>query len=211
MNDDRSLFKQALIDATLEISDDLSDGKRVKYSAQHRKRMRSMGVSVGLPTRAKILVILVAAAILLTGCAVFREQIVGLIFSFSHKFVFINGVANPDAPKEIEQIYVPTYLPEGFTEAERDEKWNKVKTVWRNENGDYIQVLQVVIHGVKFKIKHEHTESSKIIKLEQFDLYNTEISNYSFFIWSDGFYAFEIKTNYIIDQSTAIDIIESME
>ena len=211
MNDDRSLFKQALIDATLELSDEMRDGKRVEYSARHKKRMRSMGVAIGLPMRAKIMVILVAAAILLTGCAVFREQIAGLIFSFGNRFIFIDGVASPDAPKEIEQIYSLTYTPEGFTEAKREAGRHKVRTVWENENGDYIEVLQGVIYGIGFKIKKEYAENAKIIELPEFDIYNAEIGNYSFFIWSDGYYSFQIKANHVIDQSTAIEIIESLK
>ena len=119
MTECKLLFRQALIDATIELADDLQDGKRIAYSAQHKKRMRSMGVAIGLSTRAKILISLIAAAILLTGCAVFRERIAGLFLTVGDGFVNVEGDVTPDAPKEIEHAYVPSYIPDGFTLLER--------------------------------------------------------------------------------------------
>ena len=210
MTESRLLFRQALIDATLELANDLRDKKRVEYSAQHRKRMRSMGVAIGLSTRAKILISLVAAAILLTGCAVFRERIAGLFLTVGDGFVNVEGDVTPDAPKEIEHAYVPSYIPDGFTEVERVEVGYKVKTVWQNSNGDFIEILQGTIYGTGFDADTKYAETS-IIELEQFDVLNIEANNYSLFYWSNGLYSFKLSAGPNIDQNTAINIIESLK
>ena len=142
---DRALLRQAFIDATIELADECATGERIECSARHRKRLRSMGISVGLSERTKILIALIAAALLLTGCAVFREQIAGLILSFGDGFVSVEGNVDPDAPREIEHAYVASYIPDGFAEAERVEEWYKVETVWKNADGEQIYLLQWTI------------------------------------------------------------------
>ena len=162
MNESKLLFRQVLIDATLELADDLRDSKRVEYSAKHRKHMRSMGVSIGWSAKTKILVALIAAAILLTGCAVFREHISEFILSFGEGFINIEGASNPDAPREIQHAYVPTYIPEGFTEVERVEEWYQVKTIWENAEGKQIKLLQGTLEGTLITLYREENTYKKI-------------------------------------------------
>ena len=210
ITDSKSLFRQALIDATLELANDLRDKKRVEYSAQHKKRMRSMGVAIGLSTRAKILISLIAAAILLTGCAVFRERIAGLFLTVGDGFVNVEGDVTPDAPKEIEHAYVPSYIPDGFTEVEREEEWYMVKTVWKNESEDSIEITQQVINGSEFGADTKYATVEKI-EFSKFVAYNVEGNNYSIFYWSDGYYIFSLRATPNIAKNTAINIIESLK
>ena len=53
MSDDRILLRRAFIDATLISADNICAAeKTVKYSDRHRKRISSMGISVGISTKA---------------------------------------------------------------------------------------------------------------------------------------------------------------
>ena len=209
MTDSKLLFRQALIDATIELADDLRDRKRIDYSAKHKKRMRSMGVAIGISTKAKVLIALIAAAILLTGCAVFREHIAGLILSFGDGFVNVEGDVNPDAPKEIEHAYVATYIPDGFTEVEREEDWYYVKTVLKNDSGNSIEIYQWTIYGAGFDADTKHSETSKI-ELKKFDVFNIEGKGYSIYYWSDNLYVFQIQAFPHLDKDAAISVIKGL-
>ena len=206
---DRALLRQAFIDATLELADECATGEAIDCSVRHRKRLRSMGISVGLANRTKILIALIAAAVLLTGCAVFREQIAGLLLTFGNGFVNIEG-STSDAPIEIEHAYVATYLPEGFVEVERVEEWYQVKTVWENANGDSIEIYQDVIYGSGFAADTKYSEISKI-ELEQFDVFNIEGKGYSIYYWSDNLYVFQLQALPRLDKDAALNIIKGLK
>ena len=210
MTESRMLLKQAFIDATLELSDECYTEERIRYSALHRKRLRSMGISTGISGRAKLLIAIIAAAILLTGCAIFREEIKGLILSFGDGFLNVEGEVNPDAPKEIEHAYVATYIPEGFVEVEREEEWYQVKTVWENANGDSIEIYQDVIYGSGFGADTKYSETSKI-ELEQFDVFNIEGKGYSIYYWSDNLYVFQLQALPRLDKDAALNIIKGLK
>lgn len=206
---DRALLRQAFIDATLELADECATGETIDCSARHRKRLRSMGISVGIANRTKILIALIAAAVLLTGCAVFREQIAGLLLTFGNGFVNIEG-STSDAPREIEHAYTATYLPEGFVEVERVEEWYKVETVWKNADGEQIYLLQWIIDGAIFDADTKYSEYSKI-ELEQFDVFNIEGEGYSIYYWSDNSYMFQLQALPRLDKETALNIIKGLK
>jgi hypothetical protein len=206
---DLALLRQAFIDATLEIAGECATGEAIDCSARHRKRLRSMGISVGLANRTKILIALIAAAVLLTGCAVFREQIAGLLLTFGNGFVNIEG-STSDAPREIEHAYAATYVPEGFVEVERVEEWYQVKTVWENANGDSIEIYQDVIYGSGFGADTKYSETSKI-ELEQFDVLNIEGKGYSIYYWSDNLYVFQLQALPSLDKDAALNIIKGLK
>ena len=210
MTECKLLFRQALIDATIELADDLQDVKRIGYSAEHRKRMRSMGIAIGLSTRAKILIALIAAAILLTGCAVFREHITGLLLSFGDGFVNIEGEVNPNAPKEIEHAYVATYVPEGFTQVEREEDWDLVTTVWESSNGSRIELTQGVLAGVTFDADTKYAENSKI-ESNGMTIFTVLGNEYSIYFWSNELYAFKLRTNFNANEETIVEIINNLK
>ena len=211
MTESRLLFRQALIDATLELADDLRDRKTVSYSAKHKKRMRSMGVAIGLSTRAKILIALIAAAILLTGCAVFREHITGLLLSFGDGFVNIEGEVNPDAPKEIEHAYVATYIPEGFVEVEREEEWYQVKTVWQNAEGTQIKLIQGTLEGSVVSLDIEKNLYNKISYNDSEILaYKHSDVCYSY-ICSTNMYIFDLTVYGFLPDATILEIFDNLK
>lgn len=211
MTECKLLFRQALIDATIELADDLQDGKRIAYSAEHRKRMRSIGIAIGLSTKAKVLIALIAAAILLTGCAIFREHITGLLLSFGDGFVNIEGEVNPDAPKEIEHAYVATYIPDGFTEVEREEDWYLVKTVWENPEGTQIILLQSILNGSIISLDSEKT-AYEMITYNKLKILTYKHSDSRFsYIYSNSEYLFDVRVYGVLPEEDICMFFDSLE
>ena len=211
MTDSKLLFRQALIDATIELADDLRDRTRIDYSAKHRKRMRSMGVAIGLSTKAKVLIALIAAAILLTGCAVFREHITGLLLSFGDGFVNVEGDVNPDAPKEIEHAYVATYVPEGFVEVEREEEWYQVKTVWENAEGKQIILLQSILNGSIISLDSEKT-AYEMITYNKLKILTYKHSDSRFsYIYSNSEYLFDVRVYGVLPEEDICMFFDRLE
>ena len=211
ITDSKSLFRQALIDATLELANDLRDKKRVEYSAQHKKRMRSMGVAIGLSTRAKILISLIAAAILLTGCAVFRERIAGLFLTVGDGFVNVEGDVTPDAPKEIEHAYVPSYIPDGFTEVERVEEVFYHQIIWANDdNKQYLIFSQDTVYSSSHNIDTDHASTIQI-HYSDFTVFKIESSNNFFYYWNYQGYVFALTSNYNIDDTTLFTFLGGLK
>ena len=211
MSDDRILLRRAFIDATLISADNIcATEKTVKYSDRHRKRISSMGISAGISTKAKILIAVIAAALLLTGCAIFHEQIAGLILSFGDGFVIIEGDKN-NAPEEIEHAYVATYIPEGFTEIERVEDVFFCNTKWVNEEKErYFLLTQDTVYSSSYDVDTEHSTS---VPVYINDLCVLKINNkgFSFYYWEYRGYLFSITANFELDDYTFSLILNGLE
>ncbi len=207
---DRALLRQAFIDATIELADECATGERIECSARHRKRLRSMGISVGLSERTKILIALIAAALLLTGCAVFREQIAGLILSFGDGFVSVEGNVDPDAPREIEHAYVATYLPEGFVETERVEDSFYNRTIWENEeNGKYLILTQETVHSFSQNIEATGAKTTKIY-YDGYSILKIEASDVFFYYLRYEGYVLSITADFDIDDYALTLILDGL-
>lgn len=208
---DRALLRQAFIDATLRLADECYTEEKIKYSPLHRKRLRSMGISTGISGRAKLLIALIAAAILLTGCAIFREEITGLILTFGDGFVNVEGEVNPDAPKEIEHAYVATYIPEGFVEVEREEEWYQVKTVWQNAEGTQIKLIQGTLEGSVVSLDIEKNLYNKISYNDSEILaYKHSDVCYSY-ICSTNMYIFDLTVYGFLPDATILEIFDNLK
>lgn len=210
MTENRALLKQALIEATVKTTDAIcTDGGRVKYSDRHRKRLRSLGISTGISTRAKILIAVIAAALLLTGCAIFHEQIAGLFLTFGNGFVNIEG-STPDAPKEIEHAYVATYIPEGFTEVEREEEWYIVECIWKNSSEDFIVLTQSLVDASGFGADTKYSYSMTI-ETGEFTLFCIIGSDFNIYYWSDNMYVFTLRTSSHLDENEIKNIVNNLK
>ena len=207
---DRALLRQAFIDATLELADECATGEAIDCSVRHRKRLRSMGISVGLANRTKILIALIAAAVLLTGCAVFREQIAGLILSFGDGFVSVEGSIDPDAPREIEHAYAATYVPEGFVEVERVEESFYNRTKWVNEEeGQYFVLAQETMHSFSQNIEAASSKTTKIY-YDGYSILKIEAKGVFFYYLGYEGYVLSITADFDIDNYTLTLLLDGL-
>jgi hypothetical protein len=115
------LFKQAISDGLSKKFDSVvnSYADEIVCSEKHRLAMRTIvygkaeAKRTWSPRMKHIIAIIVAAALLLTSCAViFRNEICEVVDEFFAKYVYSGDVTGTDT---IEEVYELTYLPEGYT------------------------------------------------------------------------------------------------
>lgn len=196
---ERALFKQALIDGMynsynreLELCE-----TNVEYSPRHVKRMAKIlsmnpdrTFAFGKPRRRALVAIILAAALLLTGCAVYvyRDVIgdfVEIVFEKYIKVTYDNTDDN-GFHRQIKEKYTLGYVPEGYTLVETDESSTLYRQIWENDLGEELIFEQ-------WEIDTALSINSELGKSEIFDLcgqtvYYRNVEN-PCYIWSDGKYS----------------------
>ena len=114
------LFKQAISEGLSEKLDSVVNSytDEIVCSEKHRLAMRTIVYGKAetkrtwSPKKRRIIAILVAAALLLTSCAViFRNEICEIVGEFFAKYVYSGDETGMET---IEEVYELTYLPEGY-------------------------------------------------------------------------------------------------
>ena len=216
MTGDLSLFKRAMIEATCEIYDEQCSSLPLPpVSRRHKRRLAAMGVPVSaLPIKYRLVAALVAALLLLTGCTLFHEEIRGLWLRFYDGCVQVSGEQdNKDAPKIIETLYAPTYLPEGFVEVphERVQLNTFFSMEWRPADASaYIEYSQRTQRNDGLLIDTDRTLRAKL-QHGDITILKFENNNYQCYVWSHYGYVFNISTETPMSDETALAIIDSLE
>ena len=161
-------------------------------------------------TRAKVVAILVAAALLLASCAViYRNEIrdiVEKVFEDFCKATYSDEGADEDA---IEDIYELSYVPEGYVLEESVITPLRVKYVFVNIKNDTIIFEQRVLDGSNFLFD---IESGYTLWLSdnELDIYYKTTKASHFYLWNDGHYSIEIRSNIPISDEELISIIRGI-
>ena len=193
------LFKQAISEGLSDRFDSVVDSctEEIVCSEKHKLAMRTIvygKVGTGRtmsPKMRKIIAILVAAALLLTSCAViFRNEIREIFEEF---FVKIT-CSNSEDGKVIEEVYKRGYLPDGYSL--NDEVITPVRTQYEftNDKEDYIWFEQRILDGSDFTFNSE-SGYSKIVEIDYYDVYYKYTETHHSYIWHNGKYAFSLRLN----------------
>ena len=196
---ERALFKQALIDGMynsynreLELCE-----TNVEYSPRHVKRMAKIlsmnpdrTFAFGKPRRRALVAIILAAALLLTGCAVYvyRDVIGDFIVTAFERYFDItidNNTDDYDSPQKIEEKYTLGYVPEGYAFVRTFDTPRLYKQIWKNDFGDELVFEQSAI-GAALSINSELGDS-EILDLCGRTVYYRNIEK-PCYLWSDGKY-----------------------
>ena len=223
MESGKEIFSRAMIDAYAEKYREgiaLSASESGEFSRAHARRMSSIiGNKVKyVPdkhTRIKraVAVALIAAALLLAGCAavVYKEQI-GNFFVEIHD-TYIKGDFNKDENENnqiIEEYYTLSYVPEGYELVEEYSDVLLAQSVWRNDNEKSIIFEQSPINSVKYTIDGEYGFTDTYIFGEK-TIYCRIIDNTYNYIWNDEKYAFSLFTHESITAEELNKIIEGIK
>lgn len=194
------LFKQALNEAVSNKFDNIAANctEEIACSEKHNLAMRAIVYGKGdtkriwSPRMKRIIAILVAAALLLTSCGIiFRNEIREVFEEF---FVKLTYSSDSNSTNRIEEVYVLTYLPEGYYIEKENVSYTATKYKFVNSNDHYIYFEQSILKGSNFNIDSE-TGYSKIIEIEERDVYYRYTKEFHSYIWSDDKYVFVLKTN----------------
>lgn len=194
------LFKQAISEGLSEKFDSIVDSctEEIVCSDRHKLAMRTIIYGKAdtkkalSPKMKRIIAIIVAAALLLTSCAIiFRNEIREVIEEFFVKLTYSDDVTSGNI---IEQIYELTYLPEGYILDTENISYTATKFKYINSENNYIYFEQHTINGSEFTVDSE-SGYSQIKEIEEYDVYYRFTGKYHNYIWSNNEYAFYLTSN----------------
>ena len=197
---EKLLLKRALWDATCSayLKELDSCEEDACFSAAHAEKMNvilgakpARTQAIGRPKKRTVIAAILAAALLLTGCAVYvyREKIADFIVTiFNDHVEIVHGNADsPEYPDEIEEKYILGYVPEGYKIV------NKISSTltshshtWKKDNGESILFYQSVVGGI-IGVDSEHGEGEVLNVCGQTVYYRR--AERFVYIWNDGKYS----------------------
>ena len=209
---DLELFKEALAEGlSIRFQNEIdSYQEEIIISERHERAMRTIfnGAQVRPilwpSARAKIAAVIVAATMILASCAaVYSEEIRGFIETIYGDYISV-GFENPDeSPKQIEEYYELTYLPEGYYIKNHVQNDFFNKYMIENIYGDTIIFNQTLLSN-NFIIDSEHGQQY-MIYIKGNEIYCNQHNDEVYYIWNDGKYAMMITSS--IDISGDIENI----
>ena len=146
-------------------------------------------------TRAKVVAILVAAALLLASCAViYRNEIRDLVekvFEDFCKATYSDEGADEDA---IEDIYELSYVPEGYVLEEAITNSTLVRYEFADDKNNVIVFEQNILDYSSFLFDVENGYNL-LLNNNGVDIYCKSTKEYHYYLWNDGLYSVRIQAN----------------
>lgn len=218
MNNNLELFKQALseglsnrIDKELE-----SCTAKVSPSLRHKLAMRAIlrGKAYNTkplsPRARKIIAILVAAALLLTSCAViYRDEIRGFIEEVTEHFTKLSPSDDATVGEAIEEYYEFSYVPEGYVLDRTMTNPMLNKSIFHNSTGDIIIIDQCVLNNLRIFVDSEN--QIQIFTIDSYDIYYTLSEGHHVYLYSDGKYAITIEADQEISEGELSLIVKGVK
>ncbi len=219
MND---ITKSRLVDALLEAEGvELENTKCVSMPSSafsHRiQRIVENPEKYTKKCRAKkIVIILIAAALILTGCTAIkpiRTAIADFIITIFDNGSFVDKSTDKNETTEITELYSPKYIPVGYelyNESIDTSKTGKIKNyILEYKNADSeIHFIQFTANS-SMTINTENTEP-EIIKAGEIECMCYTNMDRRDFIWEQNGYRFTLSTPDNLLEETVIKIIESV-
>lgn len=153
---DERQFKEILTEAFNQEFSELTKGGEHRFSLRHRMRMRgvfrrydrSRAVDLSIKTRPTLRRRLTVALIVVVTAVILAVTVIGII---TNGFRFVehedhtqfDAVDIVDYPTSIEEIYEPTWIPEGFEMVELNE-WRTVRETLYEYYNDHFLIRQHV-------------------------------------------------------------------
>ena len=212
MNNNLQLFKQAIRDGLSNKIDKivLEDNGVSKCSLQHRIAMRNIirektiqNVKCTSKVKQRIIAILIAAAILLTGCGIiFRNEIREVL---GEGFASVIFNRDKDRARVLEEIYEPSYMPEGYSISNTTIAALLAEFVYTDSDGNFIEFSQRASDGMKILIDNDGYSLLKTI--DTYNVYYRYTGESHIVIWDDGKYILSIRSNEAISDEELVLII----
>lgn len=209
------LFKQALNEAVSNKFDKMADEctEEIVYSEKHKLAMRTIvygktdNKRVWTPKMRRIIAILIAVALLLTSCGIiFRNEIREIFKDF---FVSLTYEGDEESNKSIEEFYLLSYVPEGYTiKAETTTKMC-VQYEFVNEDGSFLFFEQRALTRSDYYIDSE-SGYSKFEEIEEYEIYYRLVDNFHCYVWRDESYSMKMKISAKLSNEEIILIMKGI-
>ena len=215
---EKRLFGQALADViSKKLDEELRECKETAACSRVHSRCVKYTVKYGeAPKVRKIskrtIVLIIAAALLLTGCAILvRDQIAGFFMTILEtRNVLESPVDITEYPKTIEEKRIPQVLPEGYELVEEVFTGRTLDMTWRNASGELLFYGQMVHETFHTSIDNEHGEwvEKEIcgVRVLFYEHSNGEIQ----FLWMDE-YVYHVYSSRRHSQQEIENIIQNVK
>ena len=207
---EKKLFAQAVAEGLVEKYDAqiaTIDGP-VICSKRHDKRMQQI-LDGQDPTNHRnikrtIVALLLAAALLLTGCTayVFRKEIRDFFVMIYDTFINVTFDRESRVDKkDIEDVYYPSCMLEGYDLVVEDIDSHIVVYEYKNHMGDMLRFNQSLLDGTDYFFDVEHGES-ELRQIGEYPVYYSFSSHWHYYTWNDGKYAMMLTSNTALSDET---------
>lgn len=209
------LFKQALSEGLSNKIDSIADSytEEIVCSEKHNLAMRAIvygkadAKRVWTPKMKRIIALLVAAALILTSCAIiYRHEIREVIEKF---FVKLTYSDNDSEGTAIEDVYELTYVPEGYYLEEESIITVNTRYIFSNSNGNEIQFDQCILDGTSFVVDIE-SGYNRIVDIQKYEIYYRYTDDSHHYIWNDGKYSMKIKSSEKLSNAEIESILDGI-
>lgn len=223
VNEGKEKLKRALLEVCArEIENaELAPEEEVYYSPKLIKNMNKLLKDRAKPywilinTAAKRAVaaclVIVTIAGALMSCKPVREAVEDFFQNIYEAYTefFFGDELSSGAPEVIEEIHLPTYIPESYElvqEAELTGKKYMVTTIWENEIGESIKLFQYVLNSRT----NIDTENSTVEKIDDFEIAIVTKEKRISVFYNTNEYAYDIITTGL-SKEEVINIIRSIK
>lgn len=221
-------FEQALLDANLEefmdvpteqdIDMEFSPAFQVKAQELVRKSERNHWSSGKVFLRKVAIIALISAMLLLTACSIpaVREAIIDFFFKDvgTHYEFTYDPEAVKNAPREIEIVYFPTFIPDGYGEAFIDYYVVAVNGAWVTDDDQWITYQQTILpedplSGESGRINSEGA-SAEWITVNGCSILRIEDEEFITYAWASSEYEFHLMCQKTISDNEIEKIFDSI-
>ena len=216
------LFRQALIEATCNVYDrELAlCEQNVRCSRRHYAQMRKILNVTILPAtnrkmkiKRRVLVALIAAALLLTGCTAYayREEIKAFIETIfdDHVEVKYNDGEEPAGSAVITEYFTLGYVPDGYALVNEIQTPTLCTCKWETSCGKYMIFKQSTVSATLF-VMDDETKDWTLLSIGQHEIYYRFTGRYHY-IWNDGKYAYQLTVSTELPDQELISMIEGLK
>lgn len=224
MTESAALFKRCMLDAAAADMNELDAEKAVPtdFSAAHARKMSGiLGFRVHSRSIAKrALIILIAAAFLLTGCTVAvyfgTSRNVEVVFRPGGRSIEItfsgDGVVVEDGAWSIEEYMEFGYLPEDFKlEHGRSDKHRNSLTYISQGKYGIIRFEQFVASKIRYSFTYYNWGDVYKLYYKDYEVLVYDIGGEKIYCWTDGVYGYFMSFMFPTERDDlAISIIEGL-
>ena len=212
---DLELFKQALKEGVSNRFDAMAAEciEKLECSEHHTRTMETIvyGKTEFKRTcsskKRRLIALLVAAALLLTGCGIiFRHEIREI---FEDLYVKLIYESDEEANNRIKEVYVLGYVPDGYALEKETITSVYVKYKYKNESGEILLFEQHALTNSAYYIDSE-SGFSKIKEIDEYEVYYRSTGENHLYSWASDDYYFRIKTSTPLSNEDIVLIIESI-
>lgn len=187
--------------------------EKVTVSREHKRRMRYIARHGRLPRRGmdkRVLALIIAAVLLLAGCAILaREQIAGFFVTMLKDRNLYTTADTEGYPETIEKKMVPHTLPEVYTLVETDEDEMHRIMKWEEQSGNTLIFYQDIRKGFRMGADNEHGEwVTREICGKQVWYYD-DIRGRTQFLWMDE-YVYHFSSSRRLTDAEVESIMENL-